>query len=210
MARKATDEQVYIEAMHKHLEDGGQLDDITATKIQKQVGGQYSRISRIVAEFKAKHEEERKTDSRTPQATWFKEMTTRLNATIEQQIGGIWETIQSNINESISLATENYDAHKDKMDLQRQEDNKQIERLESENEKLTGILEQCQHELEQAKEQITQLKIENSNLMGITNNQKNDLQEQKEELILLRADKLTLVSKLSNIEGQLQVYREKS
>ncbi len=29
MVRKATDEQVYIEVMRKHMEDGGQLDDIS-------------------------------------------------------------------------------------------------------------------------------------------------------------------------------------
>ncbi len=78
MARNAIDESTYIDAIKKQLNKGGGIDEITATKLQKLIGGQYSRIKTIVEKFKESYKAEKESKEQSPQAPWFKNMVTEL------------------------------------------------------------------------------------------------------------------------------------
>ena len=138
MARKATPEKTYIEAMETMLDDGLRIEEITATKLQKLVGGQYSKIIKIVEGFKDGYLEKKEVEKTAPMSPWFKSVIENVTESVANQLTESWFTINSEITSSVALASEAFEEKKAEYEAKAIEDLEQIKSLESDNEQLAS------------------------------------------------------------------------
>ena len=71
MPRITTPKEKYIEEIENMLRNGLSIEDITANKLQKIVGGKYSKISELLDEYKAEYINKINEKNKAPQTVWY-------------------------------------------------------------------------------------------------------------------------------------------
>jgi len=213
MARIATPEKKYIEAMQGMLADDGlRIEEITATKVQKAVGGTYSTITKIVDNFKNDYLENQEVEKTAPQSPWFKELTQNITHSVTNQLNESWFTVNTEISSSIAKASEVFEGQKAEYEAKSLEDLEQIRSLEDDNEKITSSFESAQEEVNAIRSKINLLiaekKNKNEQLQELKADHKEAIQELKGDLKALQNENTELNKSISNIEGQLIAKNE--
>ncbi|MCU7800572.1 MAG: hypothetical protein KZQ70_10605 [gamma proteobacterium symbiont of Lucinoma myriamae] len=196
MPRPEIEIEKYQTAMKKMLSEGLRIDEITASKVQKIVGGQFPRIRGIVSDFKEEHFERQGIEKTSPQASWFKDLVSSITESTANQLNETWITINTEISSSVALASESFEQKKAELEEKAQEDLEQIKTLENKNEQLLLEYEQTKDEIEKLKNQVNLLSAE-------TKNKDQDLKEFKSDIKDLQSNNLDLNKALSLIEGQI-------
>jgi len=212
MARKATPKQKYIDAMSSMLDDGLRIEEITATKLQTIVGGQYSKIVKIVELFKDEYLEKQDVEKTAPLSPWFKDVVENITSSVSNQLTESWFTINNEISSSIAKASETFESQKAEFKAKALEDLEQIKVLEDENEKITSSFESAQEEVDAIRSRINLLIAEKKNkteqLKELKADHKETIQELKQEIKALQTENISLNKSISNMEGQLTAKNE--
>jgi len=142
MARPAIEKERYVEAIEQMIQGGARLDEITATKLQKVVGGQYSRCVLIVEEYLASAKAQSTEEEAAPMPAWFKDFV----GAITQAAEGTWFKIASEMKKSVDELTASFAEKRIVLEAQRKEDLQQIADLEAMVEKQDDALIKSQGE----------------------------------------------------------------
>lgn len=136
MARPPIEKERYIEAIHQMIEDGAKLEDIRATRLQKEVGGQYGRCAEALEELKAQKIQQSNAENVEPAPVWFNDVVSSITKSAEK----MWEKISQERQKSISDITSSFNDRQTAFDTQNKEDMRQIIALEEKNEELEEIV----------------------------------------------------------------------
>nr|MBF0221413.1 hypothetical protein [Desulfobulbaceae bacterium] len=122
MARPAIDKEKYFDAIKQMICKGLRVEEITPTKIQRIVGGQYSRCVQIIDEYF------RQTDKveESPMPIWFNDFVNKVTMNAQ----ATWPIVNGEIRNSIDGLTSNFDQKCSRFEVQRREDLEQIKELE--------------------------------------------------------------------------------
>jgi len=145
MARPAIEKEKYVEAIEQMIQSGARLDEITATKLQKVVGGQYSRCVLIVDEYLASVKAQATEEETAPMPAWFKDFV----GAVTQAAEGTWFKIASEMRKSVDELTTSFAEKRIVLEAQRKEDLQQIADLEAMVEKQDEALTKSQGEADQ-------------------------------------------------------------
>lgn len=157
MARPGIDKQDYIQEIERQLSTGARLEEVTATKLQKAVGGQYSKAVEILNKYK---EENKAADEDMPRPEWFKQWA-------EQITESAWLKISGDLREHLKEATSVFEKKRQDMERQQAEDHEQIRSLEAQVETLS--------------KQLLEQQTENKRIEAELSNQVSTLQAQVAE-----------------------------
>ena len=214
MARKATPEEKYIEAMNNMLvDDGLRIEEITATKVQNVVGGQYSKIVKIVSNFKDDYLENKEVEKTAPLSPWFKELVENITHSVSNQMNESWFTVNTEISSSIAKASEVFEGQKAGYEEKSIEDLEQIRSLEDENEKLVFASEEDHKEIKALKNKVSLLMAENNNkdekIQELKMDHKDLIQELKGDLKALQSKNTELNKNISVLEVKNDDFEKK-
>ena len=145
MARPAIEKEKYIGAIEQMIQGSARLDEITATKLQKMVGGQYSRCVQIVEEYLTQAKAQSAEEEAPPMPVWFKDFVAQVQSSAE----GTWFKIASEMRKSVDDLTASFNEKKVLMDALRKEDLQQIVELEAIVKEQDAALIKTQEEVEQ-------------------------------------------------------------
>lgn len=196
MARKAIEESVYREAMEKMLDDGSGIDEITATKVQAIVGGQYSRICKIVDAYKLEYTAQLKAEKETPLPDWYSAIVASTLDLLNERLKSEWATIGNEINSLVHLSAKELTQELEQEKLQGVEDKEQISDLETAVENLSD-------EQDSYLNTIDNLKNEAARLGAIIQESGQLKAELKTDLEKAREENLSLVGQIASVNSQL-------
>ncbi|MBA3016058.1 MAG: hypothetical protein KKD63_16405 [Proteobacteria bacterium] len=185
MARPAIEKDKYLKAIEQLTENGARLEEITATKLQKIVGGQYSRCVSVIDEYMATIKAQAKEEETAPMPIWFKDFVGGITQIAE----GTWFKIASEMRKSVDELTTSFAEKRIVLESQRKEDLQQIADLEAMVEKQDEALTKRQDEIDQ----LGQAKAKVEGELGAT---KAELKELTGRHIALEKEKSVLAADL--------------
>lgn len=100
------------------------------------MGGRYSKTSEILKEYKREYQNRIDEKNRVPQARWFKELSLNITKSINDNLENAWLVMNNEMVKSIGEVSNDFENQKKAFEFQKNEDSRQIERLEVENEEL--------------------------------------------------------------------------
>jgi len=164
MARseKYTDDD-YLYWIELQVDSGRSIKDISASELQKAVGGRYSRCQDVLSQAKTKFVEEQ-SDSTSPMPGWFREFVTLLSEQTREVAERQWPKVGRGINESIKDATMVFETRQTDYECQLSEQLDQIRTLEESGDDQATQIEELQTELSTAREEVSDLKTDNAGL----------------------------------------------
>lgn len=164
MARseKYTDDD-YLYWIELQVDSGRSIKDISASELQKAVGGRYSRCQDVLSQAKTKFVEEQ-SDSTSPMPGWFREFVTLLSEQTREVAERQWPKVGRGINESIKDATMIFETRQADYESQLSEQLDQIRTLEANADDQATQIEELQTELSTALEEVSDLKTDNAGL----------------------------------------------
>lgn len=205
-------EDDYLSWIEVQVESGRSLKDISASELQKAVGGKYSRCQEVLTQAHDKYVE-KQGDSTPPMPVWFREFVTRLSEQTREAAEGLWFKVGRGINESIKDATLNFERRQADYESQLSEQLDQIRTLEASGDDLAAEIGELQTNLTRALGKASDLKSENSGLKSEVSSwkqQKADLDSQlsavREELKEARRAEAEARSERDILKGKVQAY----
>ncbi|HFQ5304691.1 TPA: hypothetical protein ACGVAU_004435 [Vibrio vulnificus] len=145
--RPGIDQQTYINQIQVWLKDF-RLDEITATMLQKAVGGQYRKAATILEEFKAGYETKELSDLPEPP----EQLTNALHAAGLD----IWRILWEAKTKEVSAIQAEFDERKGKLELLAEERLECIDGLETEMEQLRQQVIQMRSQAEADRRQLSE------------------------------------------------------
>jgi len=82
----AIPKEEHITEIEKMLNEGLQIDEITANQLQKRVGGRYSNITKMLQEYKTEYTKKINEKHNTPQPIWFQNITNTITESITTKL----------------------------------------------------------------------------------------------------------------------------
>ncbi len=179
MPRSTTPKEKYIAEIESMLKSWVWLDEITANKLQKLVGGKYSKISEMLEEYKIDYIEKMNEKNKAPQPIWYQDIVWNITESITQNLWNSWLIINNEINTAIKKDTDDFEVQRNIFESQKLDDSKQIKNLELEIDELKTQLTEKDSSIAHLKKTLTitlsdtdrlkaeaeKLKTENSNLI---------------------------------------------
>lgn len=144
--RPGIDQQTYINQIQVWLKDY-RLDEITATMLQKAVGGQYRKAATILDEFKAGYETKELSDLPEPP----EQLTNALRAAGLE----IWRILWEAKTKEVADIQSDFDERKGKLELLAEERLECIDALETEMEQLRQQVTQLQNQSDDDRRQLS-------------------------------------------------------
>ena len=194
MARIFTPREKYITEIENLLKTGLSIEQITANKLQTTIGWKYSKISEILEEYKAEYTEKIKKQNETPKSAWYQDIASNITKSITSNLNDSWIIINDEIAKSVNQVTQDFKIQKSLLEIQKKEDSKQIENLETEIDELKNQLKENEIKLEETNKTNSVLK---SNLHRVDS-----------EIKQLRIENGNLIEEVWTIKGKLQVKDE--
>lgn len=145
--RPGIDQQTYINQIQVWLKDF-RLDEITATMLQKAVGGQYRKAATILEEFKAGYETKELSDLPEPPE--------QLTNAIHAAGLDIWRILWEAKTKEVAAIQAEFDERKGKLELLAEERLECIDGLETEMEQLRLQVTQLQSQAEADRRQLSE------------------------------------------------------
>lgn len=155
MARQAIPQDNYMSAIEKMIKDGARIDEVTPTRLQKEVGGQYARCVQIVDDYRASAQDQRMEEEEAPMPAWHKDAVATITKTAE----GIWVKIYSEMKKSHDELTAAFTEKRSLLESQIKEALQQIDHLED-------IVERQAESLAKIKDESVQLGLDKARIAG--------------------------------------------
>lgn len=202
----------YLYWIELQVDSGRSIKDISASELQKAVGGRYSRCRDVLSQAKTKFVEEQ-SDSISPMPGWFREFVTLLSEQAREVAERQWPKVGRGINESIKDATMVFEARQTDYESQLSEQLDQIRALEGCSDDQAAKIEQLQKELSKALEEVSNLKADNAGLKSEVvswKEQKADFSAQlsaaRDDLKDVQQALLEVRSERDVLKGKIQAY----
>ena len=125
---KYTDDD-YLSWIELQIDSGRSIKDISASELQKAVGGRYSRCQEVLTQAQNKFVEQQ-SESPLPMPAWFREFVTLLSEQTREVAERQWSKVGRGINESIKDATIIFENRQAEYESQLSEQLDQIRTLE--------------------------------------------------------------------------------
>lgn len=159
---KYTDDD-YLSWIELQIDSGRSIKDISASELQKAVGGRYSRCQEVLTQAQNKFVEQQ-SESPSPMPAWFREFVTLLSEQTREVAERQWFKVGRGINESIKDATIIFENRQADYESQLSEQLDQIRTLEVNGDDQAAQIEQLQTELSKALNEVSDLKSDNAGL----------------------------------------------
>lgn len=194
MPRPTTPKEEYIAEIESMLRKWMWIEEITANKLQKLVGGKYSKISEMLEEYKKEYIEKQNEKDKTPQPSRYQDVVLNITDSIKNNLWDAWLTIKKETNEVLEFGLKEFEYRRNTLESEKIDDSRQIKNLENEVDKLKlQLLEQDSKLDEHNKEKS----ILNTDLKRINN-----------ELEKARLENSKLIKELWKIEWKIQMKDE--
>jgi chromosome segregation ATPase len=211
---KYTDDD-YLSWIELQIDSGRSIKDISASELQKAVGGRYSRCQEVLTQAQNKFVEQQ-SESPLPMPAWFREFVTLLSEQTREVAERQWSKVGRGINESIKDATIIFENRQAEYESQLSEQLDQIRTLEVNSDDQAGQIEQLQTELSKALNEVSHLKSDNAGLKSEVSSLKqqkadfdiqfsaarDDLKEAQRALAEARSERDILIGKVQAYESQ--------
>jgi chromosome segregation ATPase len=211
---KYTDDD-YLSWIELQIDSGRSIKDISASELQKAVGGRYSRCQEVLTQAQNKFVEQQ-SESPLPMPAWFREFVTLLSEQTREVAERQWSKVGRGINESIKDATIIFENRQAEYESQLSEQLDQIRTLEVNSDDQAGQIEQLQTELSKALNEVSDLKSDNAGLKSEVSSLKqqkadfdiqfsaarDDLKEAQRALAEARSERDILIGKVQAYESQ--------
>lgn len=209
MARseKYTDDD-YLCWIELQVDSGRSIKDISASELQKAVGGRYSRCQEVLSQAKTKFVEEQ-SDSTSPMPGWFREFVTLLLEQTREVAERQWPRVGRGINESIKDATMVFETRQAGYESQLSEQLDQIRILEGGSDDQAVKIEQLQKELSKALEEVSNLKADKAGLKSEVVGWKEQKADFSAQLSAARADLKEVQQALLEVRSERDVLKGK-
>ena len=164
MARpeKYTDDD-YLSWIELQVDSGRSVKDISASELQKAVGGRYSRCQEVLTQAQNKFVEQQ-SDTTAPMPAWFSEFVTLLSEQTREFAETQWPKVGRGINETIKDATIVFETRRVAYEAQLSEQLDQIRILETSGDDQATQIEDLQTQLSKAAGEVSDLKSDNAGL----------------------------------------------
>lgn len=208
-------EDDYLSWLQLQVESGRSIKDISASELQKAVGGKYSRCQEVLTQAQNKFVEQQ-TDSTPPMPAWFREFVTLLSEQTQEAAESQWSKVGRGINESIKDATMIFENRQADYESQLSEQLDQIRSLEANGDDQATQIEELQTQLAKALAEVSDIKSDNAGLKSEVSSWKqhkadfdtqlsaarNDLKEAQQALADARSERDILKGKVQAYESQ--------
>lgn len=172
--RPGISEQQYIAQLQEWLDDGHRLVDITATTLQKAVGGQYRKAAEILERFKEGYE--------TRELTELPPLPEKLQGLLNSAGLEMWRVVMDEKREQLAEASAAFDAEKLQLQALADERLALIDELEARETELRSALASAQAQLDERTSSWHQLKGANEGLTARNAELKERLQEKTQRV----------------------------
>lgn len=172
--RPGINEQQYIAQLQDWMNDGSRLADITATMLQKAVGGQYKKAAEILERFKEGYE--------TRELTELPPVPEKLQALVSSASLEMWRVVMDEKREQLAEACEVFEAEKLQLQALAAERLEMIDELENNETELRTQLADVQAKLDAKAEAWHELKGANEGLTARNAELKERLQEKAQRV----------------------------
>lgn len=172
--RPGISEQQYIAQLQEWLDDGHRLVDITATTLQKAVGGQYRKAAEILERFKEGYE--------TRELTELPPLPEKLQGLLNSTGLEMWRVVMDEKREQLAEASAAFDAEKLQLQALADERLALIDELEAREAELRSTLANAQTQLDERTNSWHQLKGANEGLTARNAELKERLQEKTQRV----------------------------
>lgn len=167
--RPGISEQQYVAQLQEWLDDGIRLQDMTATALQKAVGGQYKKAAEILERFKEGYE--------TRELTELPPMPEKLQGLLNSAGLEMWRVVMDEKREQLAEATAVFEAEKSQLQAIAAERLEMIDQLENNETELRAQLADLQAKLDAKTDSWHQLKGANEGLTARNAELKERLQD---------------------------------
>ena len=189
MAKIGIPKEKYIAEIESMLKSWLWIEEITANKLQKVIGGKYSRISELLEEYKKEYMEKMDAKNEVPQSEWYKDIVWNVIDSVSDNLSDMWLIVNNEMVKSTKKVTMEFEEQKNLLEIQKTEDSRQIENLEIEIDELKG-------EVWNKDVEMDSLKKENSVLSASLNRVESELKG-------LRSENGELIKKLWVVEWKM-------
>lgn len=180
-------EDDYLCWLELQAESGRPIKGISASELQKAVGGKYSRCQEILTQAQNKFVEQQ-SDSTSPMPAWFREFVTRLSEETREAAESQWSKVGRGINESIKDAAMIFENRQAGYESQLSEQLDQIRTLEASGDDQAVEIEKLQTELSKALGEVFDLKSDNAGLKSEVSSWKQRKADFDSQLSAARSD----------------------
>lgn len=208
-------DQDYFDWIESQISSGRSIKDITATQLQKQVGGAFPRCAAILAAAKERYASEQASEPASMPA-WYRDFVQDTADQAKRSAESLWGRISNGITEQINDATVSFEDKKAEMqkDLDERLDviqslEAKVEGLENQAESLSSELGVANLSVSDKREEIASLKSEvaswkqqKADLAEQLSQEKSDRKSAEEELVKVRQERDKLLGKLEALEAR--------
>jgi len=177
----------YLSWVESQVVSGRSVKDITASELQKAVGGKYSRCQEVLSQAQDRFVEQQ-SDSKSPMPVWFRDFVTLLSEQTREAAEGQWFKVGRGINESINDATVVFEDREADYESRLSEQLDQIRTLEASGDDQTVQIEELQAQLSKVLSEISDLKSHNSGLKSEVSGWKQQNADLADQLSTARGD----------------------
>lgn len=194
MARPSIPEERYEQAISQMLDEGTNLEQITATRLQSVVGGRYSRAAELLKAYQESHTNTQQADV-PEKPEWFD----GFQQALISQTDKLWsEIVSPEIQRRYDLAAKEAEKARHESELNRADDLKHITALEDHNEQQAEANDQLCKEISELK---LQLASEQAKREQASEQHQKEIEQCQQQIAQLRAeDELAKVNQALNDE----------
>jgi DNA repair exonuclease SbcCD ATPase subunit len=201
-------EDDYLSWIESQVASGRSVKDISASELQKALGGKYSRCQDVLTLAQDKFAE-LKSDSAPSMPVWFRDFASQFAEQAKQAAESQWLKIGNGINESIEDATAVFGDRKTEYESQLAEQLGHIRSLESTGDKQLAQIDEQQRQLSEAISELSELKSNNASLKSEVASWKHQKADLADQLSTVRGDYKSADSALVAARSERDILKGK-
>jgi uncharacterized coiled-coil protein SlyX len=201
-------EDDYLSWVESQVASGRSVKDISASELQRAVGGKYSRCREVLTQSRDMFSEQPGYIAPV-MPVWFRDFVARLLEQTREAAENQWPKVGKGINESINDATVIFEDRQAGYEFQLSEQLDQIRALEGSGDDQASQIEELQSQLSKFSNEISDLKSDNAGLKAEVSAWKQQKADFTDQLSTVRGELKSVESALSAARSERDILKGK-